>query len=57
MSCCDHDDRCAPQTDNRYRIILWVALAINLTMFGVELVASIVAEVREFARGCLRFFG
>jgi Co/Zn/Cd efflux system component len=43
MSCCDHDDCCAPQTDHRYRVILWAALAVNLTMFGVELVASIVA--------------
>ena len=43
MSCCDHDDCCAPQADNRYQLILWVALAVNLTMFGVELVASIIA--------------
>jgi Co/Zn/Cd efflux system component len=43
MSCCDHHDCCAPQTDSRYRVILWAALAVNLTMFGVELVASIVA--------------
>ena len=42
MSCCERDD-CAPQTDNRYRRILWAALAVNLTMFGIELVASIVA--------------
>jgi len=43
MSCCDHDDCCAPQTDSRYRVILWVALAVNLTMFGVELATSIIA--------------
>src|SRR5215813_2019563 len=42
MSCCDHDC-CEPaQTDNRYRRILWAALVVNLTMFGVELVASII---------------
>jgi Co/Zn/Cd efflux system component len=42
MSCCDHD--CStPQTDNRYRRILWAALAVNLAMFGVEIVGSIVA--------------
>jgi Co/Zn/Cd efflux system component len=40
MSCCDHHDCCAPQTDSRYRVILWAALAVNLTMFGVELVAT-----------------
>jgi Co/Zn/Cd efflux system component len=43
MSCCDHHDCCAPQTDSRYQVILWAALAVNLTMFGVELVASIIA--------------
>jgi Co/Zn/Cd efflux system component len=43
MSCCEHDDCCAPQTDSRYRMILWAALAVNLTMFGVELIASIIA--------------
>jgi Co/Zn/Cd efflux system component len=43
MPCCDHHDCCAPQTDSRYRVILWAALAVNLTMFGVELVGSLVA--------------
>src|SRR4051794_1619845 len=43
MSCCDHDCSAPLQTDSRYRRILWVALAVNLTMFGVEIVASIVA--------------
>src|SRR3954469_21809150 len=43
MSCCDHDCSAPLQTDSRYRRILSVALAINLTMFGVEIVASIVA--------------
>jgi Co/Zn/Cd efflux system component len=44
MSCCDHQDCCElPQTDNRYRRILLAALAVNLTMFGVEIAASIVA--------------
>ena len=44
MSCCDHDC-CEPaQTDNRYRRILWAALAVNLIMFGVELVARIIGR-------------
>ena len=42
MSCCDQG--CAtPATDNRYRRVLWAALALNLAMFGVEIVASIAA--------------
>src|SRR5437763_7604685 len=42
MSCCDHDCS-APQTDYRYRRILWVALTVNLAMFAIEIAASIVA--------------
>src|SRR5712675_92226 len=42
MSCCDHDCT-APQADHRYRRILWVALTVNLAMFGIEIAASIVA--------------
>lgn len=42
MSCCDHDCS-APQTDERYRRVLWAALAVNMAMFGVEIVASLLA--------------
>ena len=42
MSCCDHD--CSePQIDERYRRVLWAALAVNLAMFLVEIVAGIIA--------------
>jgi Co/Zn/Cd efflux system component len=42
LSCCDHD--CSePQTDERYWRVLWAALAVNLAMFLVEIVASIIA--------------
>ena len=57
MSCCDHDDCCAPQADNRYQLILWVALAVNLTMFGVELVASIIAGSMSLRADALDFLG
>ena len=42
MTCCDHDCT-APQTDDRYRRVLWVALAVNMAMFAIEIVASILA--------------
>ena len=42
MTCCDHDCSESP-TDNRYRRVLWVALAVNMAMFTVEIVASILA--------------
>src|ERR1051325_673853 len=41
-SCCEHDFR-APDIDFGYRRIVWVALSINLSMFLVEIVASLVA--------------
>lgn len=43
MSCCDHHDCCIAKTDSHYRVVLLAALAVNLTMFGVELAASITA--------------
>ena len=56
MSCCDHDCS-APQTDHRYRRILWVALAINLAMFGIEIAASIVAGSVSLRADALDFLG
>jgi Co/Zn/Cd efflux system component len=41
-SCCKHDCQ-APDIDVRYRRILWVALGINVSMFLVEITASLVA--------------
>jgi Co/Zn/Cd efflux system component len=42
MSCCENDCQ-APDTNVRYRRILWVALGINVSMFLVEIGASFVA--------------
>jgi Co/Zn/Cd efflux system component len=42
LSCCDHDGS-EPRTDERYRRVLWAALAVNLAMFLTEIVASIIA--------------
>jgi Co/Zn/Cd efflux system component len=42
--CCDHGCSSSPPTaDARYRRILWIALAINLSMFVVEIGASFVS--------------
>ena len=56
MSCCDHDCS-APQTDHRYRRILWIALAVNLAMFGIEIAASIVAGSVSLRADALDFLG
>ena len=56
MSCCDHDCS-APQTVPRYRQILWVALTVNLAMFGIEIAASIVAGSVSLRADALDFLG
>jgi len=56
MSCCDHDCS-APETDYRYQRILWVAFTVNLAMFGIELVASIVAGSVSLRADALDFLG
>ena len=54
MSCCDQDCA-APTTDSSYRRVLWAALALNLAMFGVEIVASIAAELVSLRADALDF--
>ena len=42
-SCC-----AVPQVDARYRRILWIALAVNATMFGVEIAGGSTAFFRAY---------
>jgi Co/Zn/Cd efflux system component len=56
--CCDHGcSPSAPRPDARYRRILWVALAINLGMFFVEIAASFVAGSVSLRADALDFLG
>ena len=57
-NCCDDD--CAeppPRQDERYRRILWIAFAVNLTMFVVEIVASLVSASVSLRADALDFLG
>jgi Co/Zn/Cd efflux system component len=57
-SCCDHS--CAtsePKQGARYRRILWVALAINLSMFFIEIAASLVSGSVSLRADALDFLG
>jgi Co/Zn/Cd efflux system component len=56
MTCCDHDCH-APNTDNRYRRILWAALGVNAAMFLIEIVASLVAGSVSLRADALDFLG
>jgi len=40
VHCCREPSRSAPAVDPRYRKALWLALALNATMFGVETMSS-----------------
>lgn len=57
-SCCqtpepDH----AFHNDPRWRLILWIALIANATMFLVEIVAGVAADSRALQADALDFFG
>lgn len=44
-------------SDSRFRVILWIALIANLTMFGVEIVASWWGDSMALQADALDFFG
>ena len=52
--CCNSD--CAVP-DPRYRRILWIALAVNAVMFGVEVVAGLSAASTSLQADALDFLG
>ena len=54
--CCDHDHGAASASPV-YRRVLWVALAINLTMFAVEIGAGFAAQSASLLADSLDFLG
>jgi Co/Zn/Cd efflux system component len=57
-SCCDTGcSSTVPEPDARYRRILWLALGINLTMFFVEIAASVVSDSVSLRADALDFLG
>lgn len=57
-SCCS--SACSSDSSNnepRWRRALWIALAVNLAMFGVEIVAGATAGSRALMADALDFFG
>lgn len=57
-SCCS--ESCGSQSsppDNRYRRVLWIALFINILMFGVELVSSMKAGSVSLLADSMDFLG
>jgi Co/Zn/Cd efflux system component len=54
--CCDHDHGAASASPV-YRRVLWTALAINLTMFAVEIGAGFAAQSASLLADSLDFLG
>lgn len=53
--CCNHAP--APTRDPKYRRALWIALAVNALMFGVEIAGSARAESVSLLADAIDFFG
>lgn len=58
VNCCNSASSCETiRTSTRYRKILWVALVLNLGMFGVEIVAGMRAGSVSLLADSLDFLG
>ena len=57
--CCDHDPSPTSCEANspRYRKILWVALSVNLAMFGIEIGAGLQSGSVSLLADAIDFFG
>ncbi|WP_395058674.1 cation transporter [Polaromonas sp.] len=57
--CCDHDPApsAAQANSPRYRRILWIALAVNLAMFGIEIGAGLQSGSVSLLADAIDFFG
>jgi Co/Zn/Cd efflux system component len=55
--CCAGKSGKTALNDPKWRRILWIALAINAAMFGVEIVAGVAADSRALQADALDFLG
>lgn len=57
-SCCNHGCATPAATRSpRYRRVLWVALVVNIAMFGVEIVGGLDADSVSLLADAMDFFG
>ncbi|QUT07588.1 cation transporter [Sphingobium phenoxybenzoativorans] len=55
--CCGGHETTAPTQDKVWRRVLWIALAINVAMFGVEIMAGVIAHSASLKADALDFLG
>lgn len=56
-ACCDHGCAPVPPADHTFRRVLWVALAVNATMFAIEVTGGLVAGSAALKADALDFLG
>lgn len=56
-NCCNHDAGTPRAASPRYRTVLWIALAVNLTMFVVEIGAGFRSGSTSLLADAIDFFG
>lgn len=56
-SCCGEDSKTASAVSPQYRRVLWIALVVNLAMFGVEIFAGWRAGSVSLLADAVDFFG
>lgn len=55
--CCGEYEGRPSKPDGAWRRVLWIALAINATMFGIEMVAGVAAQSAALKADALDFLG
>lgn len=55
--CCGGDETTTTATDRTWRRLLWIALAINVGMFAVEITAGVLAHSASLKADALDFLG
>jgi Co/Zn/Cd efflux system component len=55
--CCGSCPSEAPNDDKAWRVALWIALAVNAGMFGVEVIAGVTAHSAALKADALDFLG
>lgn len=57
MACCEQSCSPAPKPDSRFRRALWIALVLNVLMFGIELGGGVSAESKSLLADAADFLG
>jgi Co/Zn/Cd efflux system component len=57
VHCCEYDDQAERDHGRYWRLVLWIALAINAAMFFTEVLAGVLAGSVSLQADALDFLG